>query len=247
LSNLNKLFFDIYCKIIIVEINNLIKLSYGIGKKYSNKKPNFFYNEIVNKEYFSHVKKLLTEYEMVVFSFLCSRASENENLEMLSKTYTDITNNLFMFSLITLNSDLPPKRNCDECFGSGEIECDYCDGTGEIDDETCNKCQNGYNLCQSCDGTGKIDLDNLSDITVHEYVSYDRDIFDNLENMKSEEKIDDDFNESIESSELTLFYKSYRTESDYIEGEENDVFFGEIKIILPNEKHDDLGMFLDMF
>jgi len=106
------------------------------------------------------------------------------------------------------------REECWECGGSGEKECGDCEGTGEDSDgeectrcygsgmETCNECLGdgetrcercsgkGDKECYKCEGEGEVTTKDQFKVIQRQYISYDGEYLNYLENLKKEEEIE---------------------------------------------------------
>lgn len=54
---------------------------------------------------------------------------------------------------IVPSGDLPERKLCDECDGTGSVECEWCNGDGYT---VCEHCDSEVD-CKACDGEGRVE------------------------------------------------------------------------------------------
>jgi hypothetical protein len=106
------------------------------------------------------------------------------------------------------------REQCWECGGSGEKECEDCEGTGEDSDgEECTRCYGsgkqscgeclgdgetsceqcggrGEKTCYTCEGDGEVRTHEQYFVIQKQYISYDREYLNYLEDLTIESELD---------------------------------------------------------
>lgn len=236
-----------------MNIHKITQLSIKLGRTQKYKKPEFFYQYIIKEKFISDFFKDLTGKEIVFLCFMASAISKGLDLSKLGDLFENLERNIFTFSISEVIDD-SPMETCSSCGGDGEVGCRYCDSTGEVeceecggsgkveDDEgndincdncdgdgqlNCDECNKGYIQCDDCDGNGEVEKEGYISLNVREYVSYDSDIFNDLEILEDDTKIEYDLVGKIIRSELTFEYRHYDTDTDGFTSEANrdDFYF----------------------
>jgi hypothetical protein len=171
---------------------------YNIAKKLSRLVPDR-YNNVTQLYIYLHTNKTLQQftnnfgYETNIrLAFFIDSVKKN-----IPRQYVEwsINNGLYVFDQICFSKH-PGERDCDNCEGDGYIECNNCDQNNEVicdvcngdggDEGDCDVCNgDGYVDCDICDSVGRIDcpicdgdgliidIDEVPEITVSSYISYD--------------------------------------------------------------------------
>lgn len=236
-----------------MDVKKITQLSVKIGRTQKNKTPQYFYDYIIKNNHISHFFSNLSGEEFVIFCFMSSAVSSGINLMELGELFENIKKNIFVFSLGDVTDDYVDETcstcggdaelQCGYCGGSGNINCEDCDGNGEIEDDeggyvtcnncdgdgeiSCDECNRGYVRCDDCDGNGEIEKEGYISVRIEEYVSYDSEIFNELEIMEDETKIENELSIKAIDSELTFNYRTHSIDTDAFpsESEKDDTYF----------------------
>lgn len=190
--------------------------------------------------------------EIAMISFITPIVESTQDLDSL---YDEINSRMFSFLTCEIK-DTSPTQDCFRCYSNGyiecptcdgdqEVECDECRGSGEDDDgETCDWCQGDGNVdcsncsgdgsvtCPRCIGTGEMVIGSKCEVDVSQYLSWDSEIFNILENKDDVTKISDDLVDKISDSKTLIMNVVYNDLVNSFSSDEEDsngdVYFIEI-------------------
>ena len=212
-------------------MEKLINIATKIGKKIKTNDIGEIYITLVSDTFFRPLCLSLGGNSTVKLVFLIKAYKDGKELtDMLGRLETE----LFTFSIIEVSNDDVEEscdycggdgqNNCSECDGRGQVDCEECGGSGEDEEgNSCNLCDgDGYVECGTCNGNGSEGCDNCGEtgyttddyaanVEVQEFVSIDKNIYEQLEILEEYEEIDYGFKRNFKG--YTFFFRRYDSTS----------------------------------
>lgn len=225
--------------------DKLISLTNKLYHNHKGLSPSDIFSKIKSQSSYKIIYDKLSPKDIIILCFMISNMNEKTNSK---KLFDEISNNLFVFSIVYIDSD-EVYVHCSDCGGSGEIKCpecnaeeqvscDECNGDGEIGGESCNSCSGdgmidcrtcayGYITCDTCKGSGDVINENYKSITQNYIVSFDKTLFNFFEiEIDTMDKISENMVDKIYYSNKSLTtYIEYGSSYEFDKFEEGDSIF----------------------
>ena len=202
-----------------MENSKLIRIAQKVSGVFKEKQPYFIFSEIKQIGAVSQIFDRLEQKDIIKICFIIYLIKTNQTNfdEILWK----IDNDSFTF-IIGQVTEENPERECDTCYGTGEVECsecdgrglvdcsdcdgtgedsdgdscEWCDGSGDVDCDICNS--SGNETCDTCVGTGNVEEYGMVLVQFKEYFSFNQSLKEQLSEYSEYEKLSGDLVDEIE-------------------------------------------------